>query len=258
MQNSEQSNIHEFDFALICEYFSSLRRQGPGSEQATLRALQSILPISSQAKVADVGCGTGSSTLVLARTTGAHITAVDLFPDFLRQLEANARTEGLSAHISTLKADMGCLPFGQEELDVIWCEGAIYNVGFRRGLSHWHPLLCHGGYIAVSEATWLKPQQPKEIAQFWHEAYPEISDMATNLATMEDCGYQVVDHFVLPEACWTTHFYEPARHAQECFLARHPNDVTAQRLVANQRREALLYQRYKDYYGYVFYIGQKA
>ncbi len=37
--NTEEQTIHDFDISLICEYFSSLDRQGPGSEEATLKAL---------------------------------------------------------------------------------------------------------------------------------------------------------------------------------------------------------------------------
>ena len=29
--SNENKSIHEFDFSLICEYFSSVERQGPGT-----------------------------------------------------------------------------------------------------------------------------------------------------------------------------------------------------------------------------------
>lgn len=32
------SSIHEFDFSLICEYFSSISRQGPGSDMTLVMA----------------------------------------------------------------------------------------------------------------------------------------------------------------------------------------------------------------------------
>lgn len=32
MSNQENNSIHDFDFSLICEYFSLIKRQGPGSE----------------------------------------------------------------------------------------------------------------------------------------------------------------------------------------------------------------------------------
>ena len=40
--SNENTSIHEFDFQLICEYFSSLDRQGPGSPEVTIKALEFI------------------------------------------------------------------------------------------------------------------------------------------------------------------------------------------------------------------------
>lgn len=37
--DDQTKSIHECDFSLICEYFSMLERQGPGSREMTLRAL---------------------------------------------------------------------------------------------------------------------------------------------------------------------------------------------------------------------------
>jgi len=33
------------------------------------------------------------------------------------------------------------LPFQDEEFDLIWSEGAIYNIGFERGLNEWRKFL---------------------------------------------------------------------------------------------------------------------
>jgi len=41
---------------------------------------------------------------------------------------------------------MDDLPFQDEELDLIWSEGAIYNIGFERGLIEWRKFL---KYIAI-------------------------------------------------------------------------------------------------------------
>jgi hypothetical protein len=40
--SNENKSIHEFDFSLICEYFSNIERQGPGSPEVTLKALSFI------------------------------------------------------------------------------------------------------------------------------------------------------------------------------------------------------------------------
>jgi hypothetical protein len=67
------SSIHEFDFNLICEYFSNLKRQGPGSPEVTLKALSFIESLPPDARIVDIGCGTGGQTMVLAQhTTGSN------------------------------------------------------------------------------------------------------------------------------------------------------------------------------------------
>jgi hypothetical protein len=45
--------------------------------------------------------------------------------------------------------------------------------------------------------------------------------------------------------------------AQELFLKKYAGNRTAEDLVANEQHEAQLYSKYKQYYGYVFYIGKK-
>ncbi len=40
----EQSSIHNFDINMICDYFSTMERQGPGSDDMTLKALRFIKP----------------------------------------------------------------------------------------------------------------------------------------------------------------------------------------------------------------------
>ena len=254
----DDSSIHDFDFSLICEYFASIDRQGPGSDEATRRALGFIPGIDAGSRIADIGCGTGSSALLLAAHTGAHVTAIDLFPQFLTRLSERAEAAGVSALIDTSAASMDALDYADETFDVLWCEGAIYNIGFEKGLRTWRPMLKDGGYIAVTDATWLTDSRPNEVEAFWRDAYPAITDMPGNLAVLQRCGYTPVAAFLLPEECWTTNFYEPQQQAQTLFLSRHADDKTAQALVANQRHEAAIYSRYHRYYGYVFYIARKA
>jgi hypothetical protein len=74
---------------------------------------------------------------------------------------------------------------------------------------------------------------------------------------MQKAGYIPVASFILPESCWTDHFYVPQVGAQEDFMERYKGNPTAEDLVANLRHEAMIYSKYKEYYGYVFYIGKK-
>lgn len=255
--NDENTSIHDFDFQLICEYFSLVDRQGPGSDANTLQALSFIDNLSEDAQIADLGCGTGAQTMTLARQVSGHITAIDLFPEFIRILNQNALKLGLQNQITGLTASMDQLPFEAASLDLIWSEGAIYNIGFEKGLRYWRDFLKPGGTIAVSEASWFTANRPAEIEDFWMEAYPGIDTIPNKLKQMQDAGYQPIACFTIPENCWINNFYEPQKAAQQQFLQKYPDNKTALNLVANEKREAALYERYKSFYGYAFYIGKK-
>ena len=255
--SNQNNNIHEFDFKLICEYFSNIERQGPGSPEVTLQALSFIDNLTEKSRIADIGCGTGGQTMVLAKHAPGHITGMDLFPEFIHIFNTNAAKQNLQERVKGMVGSMDNLPFQKEELDLIWSEGAIYNIGFERGINEWRHFLKPGGYIAVSEACWFTESRPEEVEAFWQEAYPEIDLISTKVAQMENAGYMPVATFMLPENCWTDNYYVPQVQAQNHFLKKHTGNKAAEEFVENQRREAYVYSMYKAYYGYAFYIGKK-
>jgi len=195
--------------------------------------------------------------MVLASLTSGHITGMDLFPRFIELFQQNAAHLGLQDRVQGVVASMEQLPFEPNSLDLIWCEGAIYNIGFQRGLAEWKPFLKDGGYLAVTEASWFTPQRPAEIHDFWMDAYPEMDTIPNKVAQMQQAGYVPVATFIIPETCWTDHFFAPQVPAQELFLKKYAGVKAAEDLVAYMRHEARLYAQYKEYYGYVFYIGKK-
>lgn len=255
--SDENKSIHEFDFNLICEYFSSIERQGPGSPEATLKALSFIDNLNEKSKIIDLGCGTGGQTITLAQNAPGSVTGIDMFPGFVEQLNENAKKHGLGERVKGVVGSMDNLHFQDNELDLIWSEGAIYNIGFERGLREWRRFLKVGGYIAVTEASWFTEKRPDEIHNFWMDAYPEIDTIPNKMALLQKAGYIPVACFILSENCWTENFYAPQVEAQKIFLEKYKGNKTAEELVANEKREAELYSKYKEHYGYVFYIGKK-
>ena len=243
---------------LICEYFSSVERQGPGSSEITIKALSFIDNLTDDSRIADLGCGTGGQTMILAQNAPGQITGLDLFPDFINLFNRNAQRLDLQDRVKGIIGSMTEeLPFGREALDLIWSEGAIYNIGFERGLNEWRKYLKTGGYIAASEATWFTDERPDEITDFWMLHYPGIDTIPNKVAQMQKAGYIPVATFIVPEYCWTEHFFAPAAKAQKAFLDKYPGNKTVEELIAGQRHEEQLYNKYKAFYGYVFYIGKK-
>lgn len=255
--SNENTSIHDFDFNLICEYFSSIERQGPGSPEVTIQALHFIDGLNDNSRIADIGCGTGGQTMVLAKNAPGTITGIDLFPMFIDLFNANVALNQLQHRVEGLVGSMDNLPFSDGELDVIWSEGAIYNIGFERGMNEWRRFLKPGGYIAVTEASWFTNERPSEIDEFWNDAYPEIDTISNKVSILQKAGYVPVATFILPENCWIDNFYVHQEKAQELFLKKYAGNSAAEAFIANERREAELYNKYKNFYGYVFYIGRK-
>ncbi len=140
---------------------------------------------------------------------------------------------------------------------MIWTEGAIYNIGFKRGITEWRKFLKQGGYIAITENTWFTEERPAEIQKFWDKAYPEIDTIPNKVAQMQKAGYLPMATFVVPEICWTDFYYVQQPQMEESFLKRYNGNKAAEELITSEHYEVELYRKYKAYYGYVFYIGKK-
>ena len=246
------------NFDLIVDFFKGLKRQGPGSAECTKRALDlsGLSDRSDPLKIADIGCGTGASTLVLAEELDAHITAVDLFDRFLDSLTDNAEKQGLNQKIDTLTCSMDSLPFSQSSLDAIWSEGAIYNMGFEKGIRYFKPFLKTGGILAVSEITWLSKDRPIEISRYWNKNYPEIALASEKISQLEDQGFRLKGYFPLPENCWRKQYYEPMLNQMDEFLARHQTSE-AEEFIAAETEEIELYKKHHHFYSYGFYVAEK-
>ena len=246
------------DYQLLIDLHKRAKRQGPGGDIETEKAVGlAMIDPSVPLRIADIGCGTGSSAILLASLLNAQITAVDFLPDFLEILEANAKNLSLTEKISALACSMDELPFGDEEYDVIWSEGAIYNIGFEKGIRAWKRFLKTGGMLVVSEITWLTADRPSELQEYWNNEYPEIDMASSKTGILEKNGYSPVAYFVLPEHCWLDNYYRPMQDRFEEFLYRNGNSERAQAIVDAEKTEIALYEKHKGYYSYGVYIARK-
>ena len=246
------------DYKLLIDLHRQGIRQGPGGDAETELAINlAMIDRTAPLKVADIGCGTGASALLLAKLLNAQITAVDFLQDFLDDLEERAKSEGVADSISTLACSMDNLPFAEEEFDVIWSEGAIYNIGFERGVADWRRYLKAGGLLVASEITWTTGSRPEEIQSHWDREYPEIDVASAKIRVLEKNGYSPIGYFVLPEYCWLDQYYQPMQARFEDFLSRNGNTEEARAIVTAEKQEIDLYERYKSYLSYGVYVARK-
>lgn len=247
------------EFELLVDLHKGANRQGPGGDAETEKAIgladiDRDMPL----KIGDIGCGTGASTLTLARLLNAKITAVDFLQDFIDVLAVRAQRDGFEDKITPLCASMEQLPFEDDEFDVIWSEGAIYNIGFKKGIADWKRYLKPGGLLIVSEITWLTNSRPLELQDHWNNEYPEIDTASAKIKVIEDSGYTPIGYFVLPEYCWIDNYYEPMRKSFDAFLSRNVDRDEARAIVEAESNEIELYKKYKAYFSYGMYIARKS
>jgi ubiquinone/menaquinone biosynthesis C-methylase UbiE len=157
-------------------------QEGPGDFASTRRAFSLLKDLPPLPHILDAGCGPGRQTFDLCRLTKGNIVAVDFHRPYIDALQRKSKALGLTQQITAQLGDMANLQFQPQIFEVIWSEGAIYNIGFKAGLTIWKPLLKKGGYVAVTEVAWLGSDVPDELRAFWNSAYPQIQDIEGNLA----------------------------------------------------------------------------
>jgi SAM-dependent methyltransferase len=240
------------------ELTEGLPRQAPGSPEATLRALGLARGLPERPRILDVGCGPGAQTVELARATGGMIVAVDIRQRFLDELTSRASAAGVLTQITTVNLSMLEMDFATESFDLIWSEGAIYIAGFAAGLAAWRRFLKPGGWLAVTELSWLEPEPPAEAVEFWEREYPGMGTIESNCQAIADAGYVDPDGFVLPEKDWWN-YYGPAEQRVAELREKYAYNENAALLetLDDAQREYDLFRAFHDAYGYVFYVMRK-
>ena len=130
-------------------------------------------------------------------------------------------------------------------------------MGFETGVKQWGNFLKPGGYLAVSEITWLTNTRPQEIEAHWNSEYPQFDTAAGKLKVLEEHGFSPVGYFVLPHSSWIENYYRPMEARFEAFLQKHNHSEMAKAQVEADRDEIEKYKRFKDYFSYGFYVAKK-
>jgi len=239
------------------QLYGEIPRAGPGDNRSTQKAFGMIKELPPEPRILDIGCGPGIQTLELAKLTSGHIVALDLMPRMVERAKEAADREGLAHRIEFVQMDMNEKDFQEESFDLIWSEGAIYLMGFARGLKKLKRFVKGGGYVAVSEAVWLKPDPPEEVLKFWEE-YPEIDTVEEKIRVINELGYIHVGSFVLPHESWTRDYYDHLERRADLLeedWKEEPEEV--QGVIQDARNEIKVFREYHDYYGYCFFVMKR-
>ena len=123
----------------------------PRVKEAWRRLLLAHLP-PAPAAVADLGCGTGTLSVLLS-AEGYAVTGLDFAPAMIRAARAKARTAGASARFVLSDAAAPALPPGS--FDVVLARHVLWALpDTSRVLAAWLRLLVPGGSLVLIEGRW--------------------------------------------------------------------------------------------------------
>jgi ubiquinone/menaquinone biosynthesis C-methylase UbiE len=122
----------------------------PATRAAWLELLTGHLP-APPARIADLGCGTGTLSVLLA-DAGHRVDGVDFSPEMV----ARARDKAAGRDGATFTvADAGDPPLEAGAYDVVLCRHVLWALPDREAvLDRWLRLLTDGGTVVLVEGSW--------------------------------------------------------------------------------------------------------
>lgn len=233
-----------------------LPREAPGDSKSTQKAFSLLDALPVNPEILDVGCGPGAAALDLAKLSRGHVTAVDIHQPFLDELLKRAVAQELEKHISTSCQSMFEMDFPSQTFDMVWSEGAIYIIGFEKGLHNWKKFLKKNGYMVLTELSWFTREPSPEAKAFWDQHYPGMQSVKDNIASIERSGYEFKHGFNLPESSWWNEYYGPWEEKLLTLKEKHANNTEVLNRINKGLEEIELYRKFSNEYGYTFYISQ--
>lgn len=242
---------------IFFEVFENLPRQGPGNRACAARAVGLCSDLPEFPAILDMGCGVGAQTLQLAELTAGSIVAIDNHSPSIERLRAAIAERGLSQRVRAVVGDMADPEQPLEHFDLIWSEGALYNIGLRKALDICYGLLRPGGYLSFSDAVWRKENPPPIVKASFDFDYPAMGWLEDDLAVIQDCGFDLVGHFTLPDEAWWDDFYTPMEARITELRGTYVEDIEALAILDQLAEEPEIHRRYSDFYAYEFFVAQR-
>lgn len=153
--------------------------------------------------------------------------------------------------------DMKDIPSVFPIIDLLWAEGAAYNIGFTNALAIWAKAIKPNGFAVVSELCWLRQHKiPDAVREFFRSGYPQMQSVEQNITTAEEAGYKLFNTYTLPKETWVEDYYDILEPRAKS-LVNH-SDVAVRDFAVETLKEIETFKIAEDSYGYVFYVLQRS
>lgn len=157
---------------------------GVPATQATIKRLR----LASGQRVLEIGCGTGATTALVTRQTGASIVAIDRSPRMLAAARCRHSQRDEPATIDLVQVDLNCgLPFSDGSFDAVFAESVIALLDDVESVAReCSRVLKPGGRLAFNERIW-KPGVPQALVD-------QINTFSRSAFGIQSATRQPLDH----------------------------------------------------------------
>jgi len=172
-------------------------------------------------RILDIGCGTGTPSLELARLSGGEIFGIDVDEPALEVMRERVAEAELGGRVSARCVSLYETDFPDADFDLLWEEGVLHLLDTDRSLGQCRRLLKPGCHLVMHETN------------LWF-------DRARDRLT--DFGFTVRRTYPLPEHYWLTAYAEPLDAKLRAFVQSHDiealDDITARALATHRKAVA--------------------
>ena len=169
---------------------------------ALTKSLLARETITSDTALLDVGCGTGQTTLFIAKHYPCRVVAIDLNRKMLDKAERKIALAGLN--IPILRANAMNLPFRKNSFDIVLAESVTtFTENISRTLREYNRVLKPGGVLLAIEGTALQQLNEREAKELRETL--GISSLPTKeewCQMLKDAGFLSVNVHYLQRMAW--------------------------------------------------------
>jgi ubiquinone/menaquinone biosynthesis C-methylase UbiE len=202
----------------------------------TRRAFRMLPPLD-KPRILDVGCGSGFPTMELARLTNGEVIGMDIDRELLNKFRQQVVEAGVSDRVKVLECSITEMQFPDASFDIIWAEGSIYVIGFRRALQEWKHFLAPDGFMGLHD---------------------ERGNVGEKLAQIADCGYELIGHFILDQDVWWKEYFSPLEKLINEAQARYADNPGVRESLSKAREELDMFRNYPQRNCSAFFIMKRS
>jgi ubiquinone/menaquinone biosynthesis C-methylase UbiE len=201
----------------------------------TRRAFR-MLPELDRPRILDIGCGSGVPTMELASLGQGEVVGIDIDQSALDKLTGKIREAGFSNRVRAANCSILDMAFPNESFDIIWSEGSVFVIGFKRGIQEWKRFLKPNGFMVIHD---------------------EKGNVEEKLDQISKCGYKLLGYFILSEDTWWTEYFAPLEKMIARSQASHTGDPHTLEELSQGRRELEMFRHNPERNSSVYFVMQR-